>query len=232
MAIVGFRLPITQNISGRKDARICLTLQGYMRSLKAFFNAWREEGMMPRMVKNKSAVKKPRAKTTAKIKTAAKKLKAANGAVNVGSAAPAFAIPATRIGEARSATLKGKPYVLYFYPKDDTSGCTAEACGFRDAVPAFGKLGLTVIGVSKDSLASHEKFAKKHGLSFPLASDESGKVCAAFGTWVKKSMYGRSYMGIERSTFLVDAKGIVRAAWRKVSVPGHVDEVKKAAANL
>ena len=122
--------------------------------------------------------------------------------------------------------------MLYFYPKDDTSGCTAEACGFRDAVPAFGKLGLTVIGVSKDGIASHEKFGKKYGLTFPLASDENGKVCETFGTWVQKSMYGRSYMGIERSTFLVDGKGVVRAVWRKVSVPGHVDEVKKAVGKL
>lgn len=188
---------------------------------------------MPRMVKTKSAAKKTRVKT-AKPKTVKAKKPAASGknALGAGSKAPAFALPATHIGEASAAKLKGKPYVLYFYPKDDTSGCTAEACGFRDAAPAFGKLGLTVIGVSKDSLASHEKFAEKYGLTFPLASDESGKACAAFGTWVKKSMYGRSYMGIERSTFLVDGKGVIRAAWRKVSVPGHVDEVKKAVANL
>lgn len=152
--------------------------------------------------------------------------------IAVGAPVPAFAMPATVMGEVSATQLKGKPFVLYFYPKDDTSGCTAEACGFRDALPDFGALGLTVIGVSKDGLASHEKFAGKYKLPFPLASDEKTKVCETFGTWTQKSMYGRNYMGIERSTFLVDGKGIVRAVWRKVNVPGHVDEVKKAVANL
>jgi peroxiredoxin Q/BCP len=184
------------------------------------------------MGKAKTAVKKPKTKSriVAKPKKPAQSARKASAKenVNVGSAAPAFTLPATVVGEVSVTHLKGKPFVLYFYPKDDTSGCTAEACGFRDAVPAFGKLGLTVIGVSKDNLASHEKFAKKYDLTFPLASDESGKACEAFGTWVEKSMYGRRYMGIERSTFLVDRNGVVRAVWRKVSVPGHVDEVKKA----
>lgn len=148
--------------------------------------------------------------------------------VDIGSKIPLFSMPATMIGKAGSAGLKGKPFVLYFYPKDDTSGCTAEACGFRDVLPDFSKLGAAVIGVSKDSLASHEKFAKKFDLNFPLASDEDGSVCAAFGVWVEKSMYGRKYMGIERSTFLVDAQGVVRGVWRKVKVPGHVEEVGKA----
>lgn len=148
--------------------------------------------------------------------------------VDVGSIAPVFSMPATMIGKAESAKLKGRPYALYFYPKDDTPGCTAEACGFRDALPDFSKLGVTIIGVSKDSLASHEKFAKKFDLNFPLASDEDGSVCEAFGVWVEKSMYGRKYMGIERSTFLIDGKGVVRAVWRKVKVPGHVEEVGMA----
>ncbi len=152
--------------------------------------------------------------------------------VVVGVHVPLFAMPATVIGRAESAGLKGKPFVLYFYPKDDTPGCTTEACGFRDALPDFSKLGVAVIGVSKDSLASHEKFAKKFDLNFPLASDEDGSVCEAFGVWVEKSMYGKKYMGIERSTFLIDAKGVVRGAWRKVSVTGHVEEVGQAVREL
>lgn len=150
----------------------------------------------------------------------------------VGSVAPAFSMPATLIGKVSTASLKGKPFVLYFYPKDDTSGCTAEACGFRDALPAFADLDVAVIGVSKDSLASHEKFSRKYDLTFPLASDEGGAVCNSFGTWVQKSMYGRTYMGIERSTFLVDGKGVIRAVWRKVSVTGHIEEVRKALESL
>ncbi|MDP9127214.1 MAG: peroxiredoxin [Pseudomonadota bacterium] len=141
-------------------------------------------------------------------------------------------MPATDLGEVSAASLKGKPFVLYFYPKDDTSGCTAQACGFRDALPELDKLGLTVIGVSKDGIESHEKFGKKYSLTFPLASDEKTEVAKAFGTWVQKSLYGRTYMGIERSTFLVDGNGVVRAVWRKVDVPGHVEDVKKAVANL
>ncbi len=150
----------------------------------------------------------------------------------VGEKVPDFSAPATITGTVSSKSLKGKPYILYFYPKDDTSGCTAEACGFRDAIPAFKKLDIAIIGVSKDSLASHEKFAKKYDLTFPLASDAEGNMCENFGVWVKKSMYGRSYMGIERSTFLIDAKGIISAVWRKVSVPGHVEEVQKAIKKL
>jgi peroxiredoxin Q/BCP len=176
--------------------------------------------------KKKTASAKP-AKKTVKVKV----VKKASGP-DVGATAPDFTMPATMISEVSSKTLKGKPYVLYFYPKDDTSGCTAEACDFRDALPSFGKLKVTVIGVSKDNIASHEKFARKYDFTFPLASDESGKVCASFGTWVQKSMYGRTYMGIERSTFLIDAKGVIRAVWRKVSVPGHVEEIRKALADL
>jgi thioredoxin-dependent peroxiredoxin len=186
-------------------------------------------------IKAKAAKAKPVATKVAKPKatksaTATKSNKSTGP--GIGASVPAFKLPATVVGEVSSETLKGKPFVLYFYPKDDTSGCTAQACGFRDAVPDFGKLGLTVIGVSKDGMKSHEKFAGKHGLTFPLASDEGSKVTEAFGAWVKKSMYGRSYMGIERSTFLVDSTGKVRAVWRKVNVPGHVDEVKKAVEGL
>ena len=148
--------------------------------------------------------------------------------LDIGMKSPDFSMPATVVGQVSLAKLKGKPFILYFYPKDDTSGCTLEACGFRDQLPAFKKLGVTVIGVSKDSLASHEKFAKKYDLTFPLASDAEGKACEAFGVWVQKSMYGRTYMGIQRSTFLIDAEGQVSAVWRKVSVPGHIEAIQKA----
>ena len=122
--------------------------------------------------------------------------------------------------------------MLYFYPKDDTSGCTAEACAFRDALPDFSKVKAEVIGISRDSVASHDKFKKKYKLPFTLASDEDGKVCQAYGVWVEKSMYGRKYMGIERATFLIDAKGMVRKIWRKVKVPGHAQDVLEAAEAL
>ena len=128
--------------------------------------------------------------------------------------------------------LRGQKVVLYFYPKDDTTGCTAEACGFRDSFPKFGKVEATVIGISKDSVASHDKFKKKYELPFILASDADGKVCEAYGVWVEKSMYGRKYMGIERATFLIDEKGVVRGIWHKVKVPGHVDAVLAAAKAL
>ncbi len=152
--------------------------------------------------------------------------------VEVGDKAPDFTLPADNGGKASLKALKGKPVVLYFYPKDDTSGCTAEACAFRDALPDFSKAKAAIIGISRDSVSSHDKFRKKHGLTFPLASDEDGKVCEAYGVWVEKSMYGRKYMGIERATFLIDGKGVVRNVWRKVKVPGHAKEVLEAVASL
>ena len=152
--------------------------------------------------------------------------------VEVGDKAPDFTLPADGGGEVSLKALKGKPVVLYFYPKDDTSGCTAEACAFRDTLPDFSKVKATVVGISRDSVASHDKFKSKYHLPFPLASDEDGKVCEAYGTWVEKSMYGRKYMGIDRSTFLIDGKGVIREIWRKVKVPGHAEEVLKAAAAL
>ena len=145
-----------------------------------------------------------------------------------GDQAPDFTRPTDGGGTVSLKQLRGKPVILYFYPKDDTPGCTTEACNFRDAVPDFAKTGATVIGLSRDSAASHDKFKRKHGLPFPLAADVDGKVCEAYGTWVEKSMYGRKYMGIERATFLIDGKGVVRRVWRKVKVPGHVDEVLAA----
>ncbi|GMV37976.1 MAG: peroxiredoxin [Fimbriimonadales bacterium] len=151
--------------------------------------------------------------------------------VRQGSKAPDFALE-TQQGTVTLKDFAGAPLVLYFYPKDDTSGCTQEACDFRDAMPDFEKLGVKVVGVSPDSLASHEKFAKKHGLNFTLASDPDHKAAESYGVWVEKSMYGKKYMGIERSTFVLDGKGVVRAEFRKVKVPGHVQEVKEALSNL
>lgn len=148
--------------------------------------------------------------------------------LEIGDKAPSFTLPTDGDSKISLKDFKGKPVVLYFYPKDDTSGCTAEACAFRDQLPDFSKLKAAVIGVSRDSAASHDKFKTKYKLSFPLASDEDGEVCEAYGVWVEKSMYGRKYMGIERSTFLIDGKGILRGVWRKVKVPGHVEEVLQA----
>ena len=152
--------------------------------------------------------------------------------VDVGDKAPSFTLPADGGGEVSLKDLKGKIVVLYFYPKDDTSGCTAEACAFRDALPDFSKVTAEIVGISRDPVKSHDKFKAKYDLPFPLASDEDGKVCEVYGTWVEKSMYGRKYMGIERSTFVIDGKGVIRNVWRKVKVPGHAAEVLKAAAAL
>ena len=152
--------------------------------------------------------------------------------LEVGDKPPGFSLPADGGAKVALKDYKGKPVVLYFYPKDDTSGCTAEACAFRDALPDFIKAKAAVIGISRDSVASHDKFKAKFKLPFPLASDEDGKVCQAYGVWVEKSMYGRKYMGIERSTFLIDGKGFIRNIWRKVKVPGHAEEVLEAAEAL
>ena len=127
------------------------------------------------------------------------------------------------------SSLRGRTLVLYFYPKDDTSGCTAEAQAFSALADAFEKDDATILGVSKDSAKSHAKFIGKYDLKVALASDVDGSVCEAFGTWVEKSMYGRKYMGIERATFLIDKGGKIARIWRKVKVPGHADEVLKAA---
>jgi len=152
--------------------------------------------------------------------------------VDVGDKAPGFTLPTDGGGEISLSDFKGKPVVLYFYPKDDTSGCTAEACAFRDALPDFSKVKAEVIGISRDPVKKHDKFKEKYALNFPLASDEEGEVCEAYGTWVEKSMYGRKYMGIERSTFLIDGKGMIRGIWRKVKVPRHAEELLKAAEAL
>jgi peroxiredoxin Q/BCP len=147
--------------------------------------------------------------------------------IEIGAAAPEFSMKATGGRTVSSAALKGKPFVLYFYPKADTPGCTKEACGFEEALPGFGG-DVTVIGVSKDSLKVLESFATKYKLTFPLASDADGEVIKAFGAWGEKSMYGKKYMGIERSTVLVDAAGRIAALWPKVKVAGHAAEVGRA----
>lgn len=149
-----------------------------------------------------------------------------------GAAVPAFEMPTDTAGTVSSETLKGQKYVIYFYPKDDTPGCTTEAKGFTELAGDFDAIGVKVIGVSKDTLAKHGKFRTKHDLSVLLASDEEGAACEAFGVWVEKNMYGRKYMGIERATFLIDEEGIVRNIWRKVKVKGHADAVLDAAKAL
>lgn len=152
--------------------------------------------------------------------------------VKVGDTAPDFTVPTDGGGTLSLEDLRGRKVVLYFYPKDNTPGCTKEACGFRDAVADFSKVGVEIIGVSKDSVKTHDNFKERFELPFRLVSDADGEVCEAFGVWVEKSLYGRKYMGIDRSTFLIDEKGVVRQVWRKVKVRGHVEEVLKAAQEL
>lgn len=146
----------------------------------------------------------------------------------IGSNAPDFTLPGDSGTSISLADYKGQYVVLYFYPKDDTPGCTAESCDFRDNFKNFEKLNTAIIGLSKDSVKSHDKFKAKHELNFPLASDEDGKVCEAYEVWKEKSMYGKKYMGIERSTFLIDPKGKIVSMWRNVKVSGHVDEIKNS----
>jgi thioredoxin-dependent peroxiredoxin len=153
-------------------------------------------------------------------------------AVEAGQPAPEFDLPTAGGGRARLADFKGGPLVLYFYPKDDTPGCTKEAQGFAEAYPEFQAAGIEVVGVSKDGTASHDRFKAKYELPFTLASDESGSVVEAYGSWVEKNRYGRRYMGIDRSTFLIDCEGVVRRVWRNITVPGHVAEVLEAARAL
>jgi peroxiredoxin Q/BCP len=135
-------------------------------------------------------------------------------------------------GLVSKASLKGKPFVIYFYPKDDTSGCTKEAIAFTGALKKFEKLGVFVLGVSNDSLAAHEKFKTKHKLKIALGSDPETQMAQDWGVWGEKTLYGRKYMGMERATFLVDAKGVIAEAWHKVKVPGHVENVLAAAKSL
>jgi len=152
--------------------------------------------------------------------------------LTAGSPCPGFSVAIDGGGTLSSDQLKGKRLVLYFYPRDDTAGCTAEALAFSKARPAFDRAACAILGISRDSVAAHERFKKKHGLTIQLGSDESGAMSDAFGVWVEKSLYGRYYMGIERTTLLIDARGDIQHIWRKVKVPGHVDSVLAALMDL
>ena len=151
--------------------------------------------------------------------------------IRQGDKAPAIELTASD-GRTVDLSAPGAPLVLYFYPKDDTSGCTREAQDFTELAAQFASAGVRVIGISRDPMKKHEKFIGKYGLTVPLASDEDGRISDAFGTWVQKSMYGRKYMGMERSTFLIGADGRVLREWRKVKVPGHAQDVLDAAREL
>ena len=148
--------------------------------------------------------------------------------VEAGQPAPDFTLSDQHGQPVTLSQFRGTPVVLYFYPKDDTSGCTAEACGFRDTHPKFTKISAMVIGISRDSVASHDKFKKKYQLPFTLGADTEGKVTDAYGVWVEKSMYGRKYMGIERTTFVIGKDRQIAMVWNKVKVPGHAATVLAA----
>jgi peroxiredoxin Q/BCP len=183
----------------------------------------------------KKTSKKPAKKAAPKaVKVSASKSASvvASGMPAIGGKAPAFKC-ADETGKVISLSkFAGKPVVLYFYPKDDTPGCTVEACDFRDSLQRLKAAGVTVLGVSRDSGVSHQKFKTKHGLNFPLLADVDGKVCEAYGAWQEKSLYGRKFMGIVRCTFLIDSSGKIAALWPKVKVAGHVDEVLEAIGQL
>jgi len=152
--------------------------------------------------------------------------------LNVGDKAPSFKLKNQDVEVVSLADLKGKPIVLYFYPKDDTSGCTKEACNFRDEFPKFGKMKAEIIGVSADSVESHKKFAEKYKLPFNLLSDEKKEVVEKYGVWQEKSMYGKKYMGIVRTTFIIDGQGKIRKIFEKVKVDEHNQEVMEALKEL
>ncbi len=152
--------------------------------------------------------------------------------LKIGEPAPAFTLPKDGGGSVSLAGMAGRKLCLYFYPKDDTSGCTKEAIAFNALRAQFAEAGTDIVGVSADSVASHEKFKKKYDLAFPLASDEAKSMLEAYGVWVEKSMYGKKYMGIERTTVLIDGAGKVAAIWNKVKVDGHAEEVLEAARKL
>ncbi|SDZ28251.1 peroxiredoxin Q/BCP [Jannaschia faecimaris] len=148
--------------------------------------------------------------------------------ITPGAQAPDFTLPRDGGSDVTLSDMHGKQVVLYFYPKDDTPGCTKEGIAFSEAIDDFSAAGAVVIGVSKDTAAKHDKFIAKHNLKIILVSDAEGTTCEDYGTWVEKNMYGKTYMGIERATFLIDAEGIVKQVWRKVKVPGHSEEVLAA----
>ncbi len=157
---------------------------------------------------------------------------AEGGTLKEGDRAPDFTMSASGGRTVSLKAMKGKPFLLYFYPKADTPGCTREACAFQDALPQLGKIGIEVIGVSKDKMKPIEAFATKYGLAFPLASDEDVSVAKAYGVWVEKSRYGRKYMGVERASFLIDRHGSIARIWPRVKVDGHAAEVLAAAEGL
>ena len=152
--------------------------------------------------------------------------------VSIGDRAPAFSLPDATGQVVESEALNGQPYLLYFYPKADTPGCTTQACDLRDQKQTLSSLGLRVIGVSPDPVGKLDRFARKYGLDFTLVSDADHKLADEYGTWVEKTMYGKTYFGMERSSFLVDAEGVIRALWRKVKPAEHVALVTEAAAEL
>lgn len=145
-----------------------------------------------------------------------------------GARAPDFTLPASHGRTVSSAALRGHPYILYFYPKADTSGCTKEACAFQKILPALQAKSVELIGISRDPVRALDKFAAKYELTFPLAADTDGHLTEAYGVWIEKSMYGKKYMGIERATFVIDSNGIIAKTWPKVKVDGHAAEVLKA----
>ena len=148
--------------------------------------------------------------------------------LEIGNKAPDFTLPANGNQEISLSDYKGQKVVLYFYPKDNTPGCTTESCSFRDHKKDFEGLNAQIIGISKCSVKKHDNFVAKQNLNFPLVSDENSNMCERYGTWKEKSMYGKTYMGIERSTFIIDEQGNIEAIWRKVKVKGHVEAVKEA----
>lgn len=152
--------------------------------------------------------------------------------LEVNDPAPMFTLPRDGGGDISLADLKGKAVVLFFYPRDDTPGCTKESIGFSSQLQAFADAGAQVFGISKDPIAKHEKFIAKHELTTPLLSDAEGSTCEDYGVWKEKNMYGKKHWGIERSTFLIDAEGRIARIWRKVKVPGHVEDVLEAAQAL
>ena len=176
----------------------------------------------PKKAAPKKAAAKPAAKPAALVKAPASE------GLGEGSKAPAFSLPDETGTIISSASLSGKPYVIYFYPKDDTPGCTKEACDFRDNLRAFNSAKVRVLGVSPDDPQRHTKFKEKYGLNFTLLSDTEKSLIGAYGIWIKKLNYGREYMGVQRSTFLVDKSGKIAKAWNGVRVPGHVEAVLAA----
>ncbi len=151
--------------------------------------------------------------------------------LHIGDIAPDFTLPADGDTQVNLSDYRGRKLVLYFYPKDNTPGCTTESCDFRDAMEEFNDLGVAIVGISKCSVTKHDNFKAKHDLNFPLASDENNDVCERYGCWAEKSMYGKKFWGIERSTFLIDETGKIEKIWRKVKVKDHIEDVRAALAS-